>query len=250
MEGRVLPTRAEANIASLAIVVPCFGHDMYLEKMFESILRQTRAPDEVLFINDASPDDTVEVLHKLIAGASGTGIGFRLLENSRNSGQAASLNRGIGEAGTELVMVLNDDDYLFHDAVEVMLGLFNQYREVFLIGGHSIHFEGNETLGSLRKNIADYADPCRIPLEIHYPSDVVGYRRYNDLNMTHSGSCFLKSAWQAIGGYCPVKKKRMVPFSDRDFQLRLNALFPVAVSSEIPFSFWRSGSSVDAGKNS
>lgn len=34
------------------------------------------------------------------------------------------------------------------------------------------------------------------------------------------------------------------------FQLRLNALFPVAISPDVPFSFWRRGSSVDQGRNS
>jgi hypothetical protein len=68
--------------------------------------------------------------------------------------------------------------------------------------------------------------------------------------MTHSGSCFFKVAWEAVGGYQAVKAKRVVPFSDRDFQLRINAVWPVAVAYETPLTLWREGSSVDAGINS
>jgi hypothetical protein len=68
--------------------------------------------------------------------------------------------------------------------------------------------------------------------------------------MTHSGSCFLKSAWAVVGGYRPDKSERIVPYSDRDFQLRVNAVWPVAVAYETPFSFWRNDSSLDSGRDS
>jgi hypothetical protein len=68
--------------------------------------------------------------------------------------------------------------------------------------------------------------------------------------MTHSGSCFFKVAWTAVGGYQVDKTQRVVPFSDRDFQMRVNAVWPVAVAYETPLALWREGSSVDAGLNS
>jgi len=94
-----------------------------------------------------------------------------------------------------------------------------------------------------------YAEPG-LPLIVHRPEDVLGYRNYNDLNMTHSGSTFLKVAWEAVGGYQVDKKRRVVPFSDRDFQLRVNAAWPVAVADKTPYSFWRTDSSVDRDLNS
>jgi hypothetical protein len=60
----------------------------------------------------------------------------------------------------------------------------------------------------------------------------------------------LKTAWEAVGGYRVAKEQRVVPFSDRDFQLRINAIWPVAVAYETPFSFWRRDASVDGGLNS
>jgi hypothetical protein len=68
--------------------------------------------------------------------------------------------------------------------------------------------------------------------------------------MTHSASCFFKVAWEAVGGYRSDKSRRVVPFSDSDFQLRVNAVFPVAVSDATPYVFWRIYSSVDKGVNS
>lgn len=237
--------------ATLAIVVPCYGHAPYLAEMFESITQQTWAPDQVIFINDASPDGTGRTLERLLEENRGwPETEYLILGNDRNLGQAESLNRGIAAATTDLVMILNDDDYLFHDCVEVMFTLFSRYPQIFLIGGTSRHFSGTEALEAASRRISAHADLDRLELEIRTPAQVAGYRRFNDLNMTHSGTTFLKEAWEAAGGYYADKELRLVPYSDRDFQLRVNALFPVGLSPRVPFSFWRTDSSVDRGKNS
>jgi GT2 family glycosyltransferase len=235
---------------SLAMVVPCFGHANFLPDMFESIVAQTRRPDQVIFVDDGSTDGSAETLRSLVAThQEAAGGRFEVLVNDRNMGQAASLNRGISTASSDLIMILNDDDYLMHDAVEAMLALFGQHRDVALIGAHCIYFAGREELAAAPKLSTAYAAPG-LPLFVHLPEDVPSYRNYNDLNMTHSGSCFLKAAWEAVGGYRVDKRERVVPFSDRDFQLRVNAVWPVAVAYETPFTLWRRDSSVDAGLNS
>jgi glycosyltransferase involved in cell wall biosynthesis len=231
---------------SIAVVVPCYNHAAYLPRAFESVVAQTRQPDEAIFVDDASPDDTTQVLRGLLAAHASVPMGsYRLLVNDRNIGQAATLNRAIAAASTDLIMVLNDDDYLMHDAVESMLDLFARHQEVALIGAMAIHFAGDDELAAAPKLSTAHGMPGS-PLTIHLPDDVHRYRRYTDLNMTHSGSCFRKVAWAAVGGY-RQKPERCVPHSDRDFQLLVNCLWPVAVAYETPYSFWRSDSSVDSG---
>ena len=235
---------------SIAVVVPCYGHAAFLADTFESLLAQTRPPDEVVFVEDRSPDDTVKVLADLVAAHPELAGGrVSVLRNDRNLGQAASLNRGIAAASSDLVMILNDDDYLMRDAIESMLSWFGRHRDLALIGAHCIYFTGHEALAAAPKLSTDYA-PAGLPLTVQRPEDALRYRRYNDLNMTHSGSCFFKVAWEAVGGYRSDAAERVVPFSDRDFQLRVNAVWPVAVAYETPLTLWREGSSVDAGINS
>src|SRR5664280_2940540 len=134
--------------------------------MLASIEAQTRLADEVIFVDDCSPDATGEVLKAFAAAHSGSdGTRFTLLANERNQGQAASLNRGIAAASSDLIMILNDDDYLMHDAVEAMLALFDQHRDVALIGAHSIHFAGHEELAAAPKFTTAYAAPG-LPLTV------------------------------------------------------------------------------------
>ena len=217
--------------------------------MLRSIAAQTQLPDEVVLVDDASEDGSADALRAWLGDqpwlADGRG---RLIVHERNVGQAASLNEGIATVGTELVMILNSDDYLLHDAVAVTLRRFAEHPEMGLTGAHCIHFSGDDFLERAPKLSTEYV-PEELPLTIQLPEQVLGYRGYNDLNMTHSSSCFRKLAWEAVGGYRP-KKERCTPFSDRDLQIRINALFPVGIAYETPLSFWRTDSSVDRGRDS
>ncbi|MBT8571579.1 glycosyltransferase family 2 protein [Polynucleobacter paneuropaeus] len=235
---------------SIAIVIPCYGHAPFLKEMFESIKQQTRAPDQVIFVLDHSPDTSAEIITRLVQNfQSQTSSQFIVLHNEKNMGQAASLNRGIEYSTCDLIMILNDDDYLMHDCIETAIQLLGKYPQAALLGGHSLHFSSGQLVNA-PKLIQAISPLDQIEIDFRLPEKVLQYSKYNDINMTHSGSCFYKSAWQAIGGYYPDKSERLVHFSDRDFQLRMNAIFPVILSNITPLSCWRNDSSVDQGVNS
>ena len=240
-----LPVRPNHRPLSLAVVVASYGHRPFLETTLSSLTDQTRPPDEVVLVDDCSPDGTREALDRLVAARGDDAAGkWKVISNPVTIGQAASLNLGIAAAETDLVLILNDDDYLMHDCVETMLSLFERYPDVALIGAHSIHFTSDGELAAAPRRIEAYVGGNPVSLEIRSPADARRYRGLIDLNMTHSGSCFAKSAWEAVGGYYPDPRKRVAPIEDRDFQLRVNALYPVGVNMEVPFSFWRSNSHV------
>lgn len=235
---------------TIAIVVPCYGHANQIPEMFVSICEQTRSADEVIFVVDKSPDNSGKLLEKLIATrVNSPSPSFQILYNHTNLGQAASINKAILHAKSDLIMILNDDDYLMHDCIEVVLDIFSRHPEASLVGGGALQFSSPH-LNFLKKKIKEIQGKEPIQIEIRTPQDVKGYQGYNDLCMAHTSSCFYKSAWEIAGRYYSDKNKRVVPFSDRDFQLRMNALFTVALSVAIPLCCWRNDASVDEGLNS
>lgn len=241
-----------AKFETLAIVVPCYNHARFLKKTFESIAHQTRLPDEVIFINDHSKDNTREIIDELVETYQASNLGkikFIRENNSKNLGQAMTLNKAINLANSDLVMILNDDDYLMHDAVEMMFRLFREHQELALIGGLNIDFSSDDFLDHCKKNGAEHIIPEKEELKITTPEDALELEDFCSLNMTHTGSTFVRNKAISIGLYRELKK-RIVRFSDRDFQIRMNLLYPVGSSKSIPFCFWRSNSSVDSGVNS
>ena len=143
-------------------------------------------------------------------------------------------------------MVLNDDDYLMYDAIEASVEIFRSQKDIYLFGSTSIWFSGlGDPVFTEEPFIRKTHNYQEIPLKKFFPDDVIRINQLNDINITHSGSVFLRNAWISVGGYYSKRKKRVVQYADRDFQLRIASLYPIAISSEIPFVFWRNDSSVD-----
>ena len=233
----------------ISIIVSCYNHAQYLKKMFESVTNQTVHPDEIILIDDFSTDNTEKILKEILIDNKGK-LNLKVIYNNKNIGQCASLNKAISITNSNLIMILNDDDYLFFDTVEILKKLFKLNEEIALIGSTSIHFDSDKFLNNANKYILNSIKFEELKLTIQTPEDLLSYKNYNDLNMTHSGCTFYKEVWDFVGGYFPDKKDRIVPFSDRDFHLRVNAFFDVGVLYNMPLSFWRSNSSVDFSKNS
>jgi glycosyltransferase involved in cell wall biosynthesis len=233
----------------LAVIVPCYNHSRYLEATFTSLFRQTHRPFEVVCVDDHSTDDTWARLQQL-AVSPPEGIKLTLLQTPANGGQAAALNLGIQATTASLCTILNDDDYLMHDALAAIWTIMQHRSDLALLGSSAriLAGEGCPPGGDEANQIAALSGAyTSIPLQEYRPADVLQLTDANTLNMTHSGATFYRSAWQAAGGYYADKQQRVVVFADRDFQLRVAALFPAAVAAANPFVYWRAGSSVDSG---
>lgn len=236
----------------VALVVPCYNHAAHLDPTFTCIAHQTYRPFEVVFLEDHSTDDTYVRLKRLCPQLP-SGIKAILIRTPENSGQAFAINLGIQRSEASVITVLNDDDYLMHDALEAVVEILGRNSDLFLLGATAIPFTGygcppgDDESKLIRSTCPNYTS---IPLTRYTPAGVLRFAHPSDINMTHSGSTFFKTAWQAVGGYYPEKFRRVVSWSDRDFQMRVASLLPVAVSMEVPFAYWRSDSSVDHGKDS
>jgi GT2 family glycosyltransferase len=222
------------------VVVPCYNHAAFLPLAVESLLAQTLQRFDTVLVDDASTDHTGELLDDLAEALRVRGE-VRVVRHARNAGQAASLNEGFEAATTPLLTVLNDDDWLTPSTLETMLAMHREHRDLAVVGSHSRWFAG-----------AGRPPDEPVPdsgVRWFGPADLPRLRRPNDLNLTHSGMTVSREAWRAVGGYRTDPRTRVVPYSDRDLQLRIAAVAKVAVL-DAPLVWWRSDSSVDAGVNS
>ena len=87
-------------------VIPSYNHAAFLERRIESVLGQTRPPDEVVLLDDASTDGSREILR----GYEGR-PGVRVAFSDVNSGSPfPQWDRGVGLATGELVWIAESDD--------------------------------------------------------------------------------------------------------------------------------------------
>jgi GT2 family glycosyltransferase len=93
----------------VAVVVPCRDGRRWLPGLIASLRAQTRAPDRVLVVDDASTDGSA-------AWCQAEGIDVLALE--RNTGFAAACNRGIAAVDADAVALVNTDVVLAPDWLE------------------------------------------------------------------------------------------------------------------------------------
>jgi glycosyltransferase involved in cell wall biosynthesis len=86
----------------VSVIVPVFNGEPYLAEAVESLLGQTRAPDEVIVVDDGSTDGSSRVAAQF--GAQVTVI------NQANAGRSAARNAGIDRASGDVLAFLDADD--------------------------------------------------------------------------------------------------------------------------------------------
>ncbi len=91
----------------VSVVVPAFNASDWLATSVGSILAQTWPRIEVVIVDDASSDGTVEVAQELAARDRRV----RVLRQSTNRGAYAARNRGVASATGDFVTVNDSDDW-------------------------------------------------------------------------------------------------------------------------------------------
>jgi glycosyltransferase involved in cell wall biosynthesis len=103
------------NIPKISVIIPAYNEEKYLGRCIRSLLEQSlnNQEYEIIIINDASSDNTTQVL-------SHYSDSILLLENEKNIGLPASLNKGILEAKGQFIVRVDADDYVHSEYLHIL----------------------------------------------------------------------------------------------------------------------------------
>ncbi len=121
--GEGSPFRAGRSYEpKVSVIVPNYNHARYLEERLRSIFGQSYLPYEILFLDDASSDASVEVARRL---GEESPVPFRLVVNETNSGSTfRQWLRGMDLAAGDLVWIAESDDSCQPGLLERLVGEF------------------------------------------------------------------------------------------------------------------------------
>lgn len=107
-----------------------------LPRCISSISGQTRPPDEYLFIDGGSQDDTIKIIEEAIPQLKAKGVNARLLRQVHQEGHAGipeAWNQGITQTTGDIIALLNSDDFYMPETIETIVKAFSENANLELL---------------------------------------------------------------------------------------------------------------------
>lgn len=102
----------------ISVILAMYNGEKYIIDQLDSILNQTRLPDEVLISDDKSTDKSVETVRGFIKQ---NGLdNWKLIENNKNVGWRSNFSNLIEQSSGEIVFLSDQDDIWDHDKLRLM----------------------------------------------------------------------------------------------------------------------------------
>jgi len=132
----------ERDAASVSVVVPCYRCADVLGRAVDSVLRQALLPEELILVDDASPDEgktreCIEDLRQKYGESSGVKIVPVFLDV--NLGPGGARNAGRDSASGKYVAFLDSDDAWHRDKLAVQVPWMELHPGIALCG-HQLEY--------------------------------------------------------------------------------------------------------------
>jgi len=125
---------------TVSVIIPTYNRASLIGAAVESVLAQSRRPEEILVVDDGSTDDTSAVLARF-------GDQVRVIRQV-NSGRSVARNTGLRKAQSDAVMFLDSDDLLTPRAIELCAAALEAHGDVDVVYGDARLINGaGDTIG-------------------------------------------------------------------------------------------------------
>lgn len=200
-------------MALFTVVIPAYNGAQFIGEALESVYAQTLLPAEVIVVDDASSDDTPQIVRRSARHAP---VSVRLSRQRRNSGGPAQpMNIGVQLCQSKYIATLDQDDRMSPNKVETALDLFARFPASGVAFGQWLPMDPNGV------ELPHY--PAYYTCFPDHAAELSAQQTFESL-LTHNyrmggagGMAFQKRAWQSAGGF----DRRFRISWDFDFVLRL-----------------------------
>jgi len=128
----------------VSIITPCYNQQRFLPTLFKSLLDQTYENIELIFLDDASPDESWPIANTYEKALKAKFPNVHMETNQKNMGVLENLKKGCALATGEYMCYLEADDYYRHDKIERNLEFFELNPTYGAV--HSDYYQVNEDL--------------------------------------------------------------------------------------------------------
>lgn len=143
--SRLIPENAAQN-PLVTVICLCYNQGRFVEEAIQSVFMQSYPNIELIVVDDASTDNSVEVIHQVLAEHPEA----IFICNETNEGNCRSFNKALKLTKGTYVIDLAADDVMLPDRVEEQVKAFQKLPSDYgVVFSNSIHIDESGTrLGS------------------------------------------------------------------------------------------------------
>ena len=106
--------------AKVSVIIPIYRVEEYISRCVKSLMSQTLQDVEFIFVDDATPDSSMERLNDVLALFPNKRPFIKIIRHEKNKGLPAARNSGMAIANGDYIYHCDSDDYLEADALQEM----------------------------------------------------------------------------------------------------------------------------------
>lgn len=123
----------DIELAPVSVIIPCYCCSSTIHRAVRSVWFQSWRPYEVLLVDDASPDNTLDVLYQIKEYYPKNWVKVISLKQNRGPGHARNI--GWDQAAQEYIAFLDADDSWHPNKIEIQLKWMLKNPD-FVLTGH------------------------------------------------------------------------------------------------------------------
>lgn len=132
----------------VSIALATFNGEQYLSEQLESLVQQTRKPDELIIVDDCSGDSTLGKVRAFVQKAP---FEMKVFVNPTNLGYAQNFSRALQLCTGDIVFICDQDDVWLPNKIERVVELLESNPEIQLLI-HDVDYctEGLQPIGQTK----------------------------------------------------------------------------------------------------
>jgi glycosyltransferase involved in cell wall biosynthesis len=117
-------------INTTSVAMATYNGAKYIRQQLLSIAHQTKLPSELVVSDDASSDDTLEIISQFAEDAP---FAVRIISNPANIGYVRNFGIALAKCTGDIVFLSDQDDFWWPEKIETMMSWFAEHDEAELL---------------------------------------------------------------------------------------------------------------------
>lgn len=141
----------------ISILVPVYNVERYIDRCARSLFEQTYSNIEFVFVNDCTPDGSMNILNRVLEDYPKRQPQTKILNHEKNRGVAATRNTLVDNATGDYFLWVDADDFITNNAAEILAQkALESDADIICLG--SAEYRGNKIIPLKCKNVTRSQD--------------------------------------------------------------------------------------------